>query len=192
MLLLKHKLISRRSKIKKVIYEALEWLGNNPLPWDPIKMAFPLTPRNPWQIKYGPFGSSSPPSAPSPPPVYHQPDQLASAVQPKPKPKPKPKARLQPAPPPSKALNKPGSKPAPRLKHAGKCPRKATPDPPPQRAHRATQPTISFAPPPRPQTPQPNAPPQKRYKQARLRASFPRPTRFRPLSPPTTQPTTLA
>ena len=94
-------------------------------------MAFPLTPRNPWQIKYGLFSTSSPPSAPSPPPVYHPPDPLPSAVQPKPKPKPKPKARLQPAAPPSKALNKPGSKPAPRPKHAGKRPRKATPDPPP-------------------------------------------------------------
>ena len=111
-------------------------------------MAFPLTLGNPWRRKNGPFSTCSPPSAPSPHPVYHPPDPLPSAVKSKPKPKPRPKAGPQPVPPPPKAFNKPGSKPAPRPKQAGRHLRNPTPDPPPQRARRGTQPTISFAPSP--------------------------------------------
>ena len=68
MLLLGQALINRRPGNKRAIYSALEWFGHHPLHWAPIKMTFPLSPRNPSRMKYGPFSTSSSPPAPPPTP----------------------------------------------------------------------------------------------------------------------------
>ena len=148
MLLLKQALINRRQGGNQAIYRTLEWLGNHPPLLGPDQDGLPAHPPQPVRVKYGPFSTSSSPSAPSPPRGF--PSTLCTAMgrQPKPKKNRKPKAQPQPVPALFKALNRPGSKPAPRPKQASKRPRKPTPDSPSSTP--AAQRSLPFLSPPPP------------------------------------------
>ena len=61
MSLLNGALVKRRKSLNNAVYAALSWLQQHPLPFDPIKMAHPLSTTNLFKQSHGILSTSSPP-----------------------------------------------------------------------------------------------------------------------------------
>ena len=62
----------RVKHLDKAVHQGHDWLCSNPLPWDPILLAHPSDPLNPFSVSHGAF-STSVHMPPRTRPVYQHP-----------------------------------------------------------------------------------------------------------------------
>ena len=84
---LKTAIHSRRNPLSLALQNATAWLSQHPTPWDPRKVAHPVTLDNRFKIAHGSLSKSP---LPPPPQQYHSPEDLPKAVAAKPAPGPTP------------------------------------------------------------------------------------------------------